>query len=73
MASCEGCDKPLGVVESLRYTVCMECTIARHRKVTKHGGMCKCGRKRRPGDLLDNGARSWIPCRRCLGTIKQVS
>lgn len=53
---------------------------ARHRAAVNRG-RCVCGSKREPGPktgpvFLINGrdiGRKFIPCRRCLGTIKEVS
>lgn len=44
---------------------------ARHRAAMN--GQCHCGRLRDPGDMRRIASRSWIPCQRCLGTIKQLS
>ncbi len=71
---CEGCGKPLGVVEAGRWSVCFDCTKARARSVGARG-KCVCGSKRKPGaELAPFGKRGrrWIPCKRCLGTIKQT-
>jgi hypothetical protein len=67
---CEGCDKELGVIEALRWSVCMDCTKARH-KATVNRGKCSCGRKRKEREAT-NGIRRWIVCNRCLGTVKQL-
>lgn len=76
--TCEGCGRPLNPFDLAgRWSVCMDCTKARHRSATT-GGRCKCGRKAREGDLCEVNpgrptGRKWIPCLRCLGTIKQVN
>jgi hypothetical protein len=67
---CEGCGKQLGVGDT-GYTVCIECTKARHRAVVNR--KCSCGNKRRPTEIKRIGSRTWISCYRCLGQIKQVS
>jgi hypothetical protein len=69
-ATCAGCDRPLGALEAGRYTVCMECTRARHRAA--HTKRCACGREARPVGPYRVGGRRWLSCRRCLGTIKQL-
>jgi len=69
--TCEGCGKPLGPMD-VGYTVCFECTKAR-AKTACTGGRCHCGRKARPGSPRRVYSRSWIPCHRCLGTIRQVA
>ena len=68
--TCEGCTKPLGPMD-LGYTVCMDCTRARHNAVLKR--KCCCGNKRRPTEVKKAYSRSWISCYRCLGQIKQLS
>jgi hypothetical protein len=70
--TCEACDKPLGVLEAMRWTVCMECTVARARAVQKRRCVCT-KRQQRPTDIKRVGSRSWISCERCLGQIKQLS
>jgi hypothetical protein len=75
MTKCEGCG---GEMYSFIWPhVCMSCVKARHRSVVARG-RCVCGRKRRPMPEVGNGlkrlgARRWIPCGRCLGTIRQVA
>lgn len=71
-ALCEGCGVQLGVVEAAHYHVCLACTRARHAAVLNRG-WCRCGRRAVPGDTLKMYSRVWIPCKRCLGTIKQLS
>lgn len=78
---CEGCGKSFYNIFDNR-PVCMDCVGARAR--VAFSGSCKCGNKKRPGAVLGGAVvmrvggreirgRSWIPCLRCLGTIKQVS
>jgi hypothetical protein len=69
---CEGCDKPMGVIEALHWDVCLPCTKARHRAAVNRG-RCSCGRQARRGAVCRIGSRSWVPCKRCLGTIEQLS
>jgi len=69
---CTGCGKPLGVIEALRWDVCLDCTKARARTASNHG-RCSCGRKARAGKMAKTFSRKWTPCLRCLGTIKQIS
>ena len=69
--NCDGCGTPLTPVEALRWSVCLPCTKARQRAVVSR--RCCCGRKRLPGEPCAVGGRQWIPCRRCLGTIRQVA
>ncbi len=75
VTACEGCGRPLGVVEAQRWNVCLPCTKARHRSATT-GGRCRCGNKARPGaecgNPIGSGGVRWIPCRRCLGSIRQT-
>lgn len=67
---CEGCCGPLGPFDAL-WEVCLPCTKARHKAaITKR---CVCGTKRRPTDVKRIGSRLWVSCKRCLGTIKQLS
>lgn len=65
--------------------VCMNCVKARHRAAMDN--TCKCGRQAVPeapvtvggykvrvdGEVKNAGGRTFIPCKRCLGTIKQIS
>jgi hypothetical protein len=69
--SCEGCGRGLSTLEG-RWAVCLDCTRARHRAVIARG-KCRCGKKAREGDVVSQGPRSWIPCRRCLGAIREVT
>lgn len=71
-AICEGCGKGLGVVEASRWSVCLDCTKARHRTVY-NGGRCTCRKKAVPTEVNRVGSRSWISCFRCLGQIRQLS
>ncbi len=50
---------------------CMACIRARARAAMT--GRCPCGRKAIPGIERAVGSRRWIPCNRCLGTIRQLS
>lgn len=73
---CDGCDKPLGFIESQYWSVCMDCTKARARVATT-GGRCKCGRKARQSNLHEthpgrDAGRKWYSCLRCLGSMEQV-
>lgn len=81
--TCDGCNGPLDLLGAMgKYAVCMDCVKARHRTATT-GGACKCGRKKRPGEVVKTGGyfvngtrrggRSFIPCNRCLGNIKTLS
>ena len=36
-------------------------------------GRCHCGRHKDPGEVRSIGSRSWLPCQRCLGSIKQLT
>lgn len=45
---------------------------ARARTVANRG-RCSCGKLRDPGEVKRVGSRSWLPCLRCLGSIKQLS
>lgn len=68
--TCEGCCGPFGPFDAL-WDVCLPCTKARYKAViTKR---CVCGRGRRPTDVKRIGSRSWVSCKRCLGTIEQLS
>ncbi len=75
---CEGCGKSwFNIFRD--GAVCMDCVHARAR--VAFSGSCKCGRKARPGKLSGpvfriNGrdiGRKFIPCKRCLGVIRQVA
>jgi hypothetical protein len=69
--TCEGCGMGLSPVEGARWRVCLDCTRARHRAVIARG-KCRCGAKRREGEVVRQGPRAWVPCRRCLGAIRDV-
>lgn len=81
MIRCAGCDKNMNPIEAAGGPVCLECCAARARAAMDH--RCHCGNRRRPGEALTaggitingvrRGVRSWVPCRRCLGTIRQLS
>lgn len=64
--ACSGCGAPVF------YNPCLACVRARQRTAVS-GGRCLCGRRARPGDVLTHFSRSWVPCLRCLGTIRQLS
>jgi len=66
---CEGCGKPLGLGP---WAVCMDCTRARARAATS-GWRCRCGNRRREGAERSIGGRRWVPCLRCLGTVRQLA
>ncbi len=70
--TCEGCGTGLSPVEGARWRVCLDCTRARHRAVIARG-RCRCGKKARPGEVCRMGSRSWVPCRRCLGSLEQLT
>jgi len=71
--ACEGCGRGLTPAEVGRWPVCLDCTRARHRAVVARG-RCRCGKsKQRPGEEVRQGGRAWIPCRRCLGAITEVT
>lgn len=70
--TCEGCNKPLGMLEAMRWNVCMDCTRARARAVANHS-RCTCGNKARPTEVMRSGSRTWISCHRCLGSIRQLT
>jgi hypothetical protein len=53
--------------------ICMGCVKSRARAA--QDGRCHCGNKRIPGEEkapFGPRGRKWIPCERCLGTIKQT-
>ena len=69
---CEGCLKELSVFDMCQgYSVCFECTKARHKAVLKRH--CVCGSKKRESSIHKIGSRTWVSCLRCLGQIKQLS
>lgn len=79
---CEACEGDIGPVEGAMgsFPIHMSCVKSRARAA--QDGRCHCGSKRRPGPMQSvggyrvdgerHGGRQWIPCKRCLGTIKQV-
>jgi len=71
--TCEGCDKPLHPLDlAQHWTVCMDCTKARHRAVMAR--KCVCGRKRRENPKLNRvGSRTWKTCNRCLMSTGNLS
>lgn len=69
--TCEGCGCQLGAFEAMRWSVCFDCTKARHRAAMSH--RCSCGKKRREVGPHKVGWRVWFSCVRCLGTTRQVS
>lgn len=86
-ARCDGCLRALTVFDQVGgWTVCLECTKARHRAAMTH--RCACGRRRREsevhatagvtvrhvdGTIKRVGGRRWISCLRCLGQVRQLS
>lgn len=69
---CPVCGKPGGLV-LLDGKPCMDCIRSRQRTATT-GSRCKCGKQKQPTEVLGRpGARQWISCKRCLGTIRQVA
>ena len=66
--TCTVCGKPCGFLND----PCMACVRVRARAATT-GGRCRCGRDAIPGATRKVYSRSWIPCDRCLGTIKQLT
>ena len=73
LRTCEGCGKGLSAAEGLHWSVCLACTKARHRAAVARGRCCCRAAERRPGELVTQGGRTWIPCRRCLGAIRAVT
>lgn len=63
--ACSGCGAPV------IFDPCLACV--RVRQKAAFSGRCACGRRARPGDVLTHFSRSWVPCLRCLGTIRQLS
>ena len=54
--------------------ICMPCVKSRAKAAQNHG-RCSCGNKKIPGPEkapFGPRGRKWIPCERCLGTIKQT-
>lgn len=85
LPNCPVCGKDGDLWVLIDGKPCMACIKARHRAAMD--GRCHCGRAKIPGEvksvggyavLVDGkkvrrGGRSWIPCERCLGTIKQLT
>lgn len=69
--TCDGCGRQLERDEAQHWTACLDCTRARMRSAMS--GRCTCGTHKIPGDVCRVGSRSWIPCRRCLGSIRQLT
>lgn len=54
------------------FDICMECIKARQRAVVYR--KCCCGKSKIPDENIKQVcSRKWIACKRCLGTIKQLS
>lgn len=70
--ACDGCGRPMHSWAYMRWGVCMDCTKSRAKCVASHG-RCVCGKKAVPAEVIRTGSRSWVPCNRCLGTIRQLS
>jgi hypothetical protein len=78
LSVCDGCGKEWFNV-FCDNGVCMDCVRARAKAA--FSGRCSCGRRARPDGVkgavvLFNGrdiGRKFIPCKRCLGVIKQVA
>lgn len=68
--TCQVCGKPGGLV-LLDGKPCMPCI--RSRQKAAMDGRCHCGSQKIAGAKRSIGSRSWIPCERCFGTIRQVS
>jgi ribosomal protein L21 len=66
---CEGC---LTVGRTDSYSVCMTCTVARHKAVLSKKCVCK-KKDKRESHIKRTGSRQWTTCLRCLGTIRQIS
>jgi len=49
----------------------LETVKARHKAALS--GRCHCGKKKDPTEVQKAYSRTWISCRRCLGTIKQLT
>lgn len=79
--TCSICGKPRGLMGD----PCMKCIQSRAKAA--QDGKCHCGNQAIPGEEIsaggykvrvdgevrNRGGRSWIPCQRCLGTIRQTS
>lgn len=74
LGTCEVCGGPGDMFTMTQGGPCMSCVRAR-ANTAQNGGKCRCGRKAIPGPEAGGGrpgARSWIPCERCLGVIRQT-
>jgi hypothetical protein len=69
LTTCEGCGEGFICFDPL--PVCFDCVKARHRAAVKR--KCACGRKAVPLPEVGGRGRRFIPCRRCLGTIRQTN
>ena len=67
--TCPVCGKD-GGLSVLDGKPCMACI--RSRQQAAMDGKCHCGKQRIEGDERSVGSRRWIPCERCLGTIRQT-
>jgi hypothetical protein len=74
-ALCIACDQPASPLDVGPHGhIHMTCARARARAAVDNH--CRCGSQRRPGEIqapFGARGRQWIPCLRCLGTIKQVA
>jgi hypothetical protein len=70
MATCSACTKELGAIEATQFSVCLPCTVARHKAVVKK--KCCCRKVDKRPRTIDVKFRGWVACDRCLGTIKQL-
>lgn len=71
---CEGCAQRIITPgeRAMGWEVCLDCTKARARAAFTR--RCTCGRRARPTGVKGRpGARQWVACERCLGTIRQVA
>lgn len=77
--ACVACTEPVEPVELAMTNpsvgpIHTSCVHARAR-AAQSNNRCRCGGARRPGEVLapfGRRGRRWIPCLRCLGTIRQV-
>lgn len=70
---CGGCTKEITKYEAMQWGVCLPCTGLRQRAAVG-GGSCVCHEQAIPGSVRGiQGQRMWIPCKKCLGTIRQLS
>lgn len=63
---CEGCDSEMLFSPGL-HDICWDCVKARHRGVVN--GKCTCGKKAKPVEIMQAGAKR-MKCRRCLAGIR---